>query len=72
MGEALHRGNKLERQRPRGQNIERAVLIVVVEDAVGGKQACKQERHPQDAGRDTRKNFRSGPRPKGVMATTTR
>ena len=52
MGEAFHRGDKLERQRSRGQHIERAVLIVVVEDAVGGKQARKEKRHPQHAGRD--------------------
>jgi hypothetical protein len=37
MGEALHRSDKLERQRPGGQHIERAVLIVIVEDAVGGE-----------------------------------
>ena len=37
MGEALDAGDQLERQWSRCQHVERAVLIVVVEDAVGGK-----------------------------------
>ena len=60
MGEALDAGDQLERQRPRRQHVERAVLIVVVEDAVGGEQACKQERHPQHAWRDAREEIEVG------------
>ena len=41
MGKALQRGDKLERQWPGGEHIQRAVLIVVVKDAVGGEQARK-------------------------------
>ena len=47
-------------RRPGDQHVERAVLVVVVEDAVGGEQRRKQQRHPQHAGCDARQKIEVG------------
>ena len=60
MGDALDRGDQRQRQRPGDQHVERAVLVVVVEDAVGGEQRRKQQRHPQHAGGDARQKIEVG------------
>src|SRR5689334_20161364 len=60
MGETLDRGDERQRQGPGGQDIERAVLVVVVEDAVGGQKRGQQERDPQHAGCDAREQVEIG------------
>ena len=61
MGEALNRGDERQRQRAHGQEIERAVLVVVMEDAVGREQSREQQRDPQNARRDARKQIEVRP-----------
>src|SRR4029453_1082538 len=57
VGEPLHRGDERQRQRPRGQHVERAVLVVVVKDAVGREKSSEQQRDPQHAWRDAREQI---------------
>ena len=50
-------------KRPGHEHVERAVLVVVVEDAVGGEERGEQERDPQHAGRDAGEKVEVGPKP---------
>ncbi len=63
MGEALDRGDERQGQWPGDEHVERAILVIVVEDAVGGEKRGEQERHPQLAGRDAGEKIEVGPKP---------
>ena len=54
VGHRLGQRHHLEGDGPHGHDVERAILIVLLEDAVGGEQHRQQQRDPQRAGCDAR------------------
>ena len=62
MGEALDRGDERQRQLPGDQHVERAVLVVVMEDAIGREKRGKKERHPQNTRSDASQQIEIGPK----------